>query len=190
MNWLFFSVAALGIAAVVLRRYMPWIEQALKPEVEAGPRRPVLRKVTPLDRMIEALRHEKDPLERHHLLEEIVEESYRQRAAAAMNKVFLRFAGLHVKELPKMAEALKAAHGGKLPPVPVFKLLAAALEQDCRIEEALSIRKQEVELGLIDGTKARPAGRIKKLQKKIKDAQPRRKRPGPGSARARGDRKD
>ena len=189
MNWLLLSVAALGIAAVALRRYTPWLEQILRPAAEAGAREPTLRKVTPLDRMIDSLRHEKDPLKRHRLLGEIVEASHRQRADAAVNKLFLRFAGMHVKELPKMAEAVKAAHGGKLPPVLAFKLLAAALEKAGRLEEALSVCRQAGDLGLIDGTKAGFAGRIKKLEKKIKDVHPAIKRPGRGRARARSEQK-
>ena len=97
MNWWLISIAAAGIAAVALRRYRPWLEQMLKPASEAAPRQPALRKVTALDRLIDALRHERDPLERHRLLGEIVDESYRQRTDAAMNKVFLRFAGMHEK---------------------------------------------------------------------------------------------
>ena len=189
MNWLFLSVAALGIAAVALRRYKPWLEQILRPAAEAGAREPTLRKVTPLDRMIDSLRHEKDPLKRHRLLGEIVEASHRQRADTAMKKLFLRFAGMHVKELPKMAAALKAAGGGRLPVVPAFSLLAAELEEDGRMEEALSVCSQAAELGLTDGTRAGFAGRIRKLQKKLKDAQPRAKRPSSGTARIRGKRR-
>jgi hypothetical protein len=189
MNWLFLSVAVLGIAAVALRRYKPWLEQILRPAAEAGAREPTLRKVTPLDRMIDSLRHEKDLIERHRLLGEIVEASHRQRADAAMNKLFLRFTGMHVKELPKMAAALKAAGGGRLPVVPAFSLLAATLEEDGQIEEALSVCNQAAELGLTDGTRAGFAGRIRKLQKKLKDAQPPAKRLSSGTARIRGKRR-
>jgi hypothetical protein len=189
MNWLLLSVAALGIAAVALRRYKPWLEQILRPETKAGAHEPTLRKITPLDRMIDALRHEKNPLERHRLLGEIVEASHRQRAATAMNKLFLRFAAMHVKELPKMSAALKADSGGRRPAVPTFSLLAAALEEDGRLEEALSICNQAAELGLTDGTRAGFAGRIRKLQKELKDAQPPAKQLSSGTARTRGKRK-
>ena len=189
MNWLLLSVAAFGIAAVALRRYKPWLEQILQPETKAGAHEPTLRKATPLDRMIDALRHEKDPLKRHRLLGEIVEASHRQRADTAMKKLFLRFAGMHVKELPKMAAALKVAGGDRLPVVPAFSLLAAELEEDGRMEEALSVCSQAAELGLTDGTRAGFAGRIRKLQKNMKDAQPRAKRPSSKTARIRGTRK-
>jgi hypothetical protein len=189
MNWLLLSVAAFGIAAVALRRYKPWLEQILRPKSEAGEREPTLRKVTPLDRMIDLLRREKDPMERHRLLGEIVEASHRQRADAAVNKLFLRFAGMQVKELPKMAAALRAAGGGRLPAVPAFTLLAAALEEDGQVEEALSVCNQAAELGLTDGAQAGFAGRIRKLKKKMKDVQPRAKRPSPKTARIRGKRK-
>lgn len=185
MNWLLLSVAVLGIAAVAARRCAPWLEQILRPEEAAGARKPTLRKVTPLDRMIDALRHEKDPLERHRLLGEIVEASHRQRADTAVNKLFLRFAGMHVRELPKMAADLKPAAGGRQPAVPTFALLAEALEEDGRFEEALSVCNQAVELGLADGTRAGFTGRIRKLQTKMKGARPRAKRPRRAPARIR-----
>jgi hypothetical protein len=188
MNWLLLSVAALGIAVVTLRRYTPWLEQILRPAAEADASEPTLRKVTPLDRRIDSLRHERDPLKRHRLLGEIVEASHRQRADTAMKKLFLRFAGTHVKELPNMAVALKAAGGGRLPVVPAFSLLSAELEQDGRIEEALSVCRQAAELGLTDGTRSGFAGRIRKLQKKLKDAHPPAKRRSSGTARTRGKR--
>jgi len=189
MNWLFLSIAALGIAVVALRRHKPWLEQILRPRAGAGAPEPTLRKVTPFDRMIDALRHEKDPLERHRLLGAIVEASHRQCADSAMNKLFLRFAGMHVQELPKMAAALKAASGGQLPAVPAFSLLAGALEADGRFEEALSVCNQAAEWGLTDGTRAGFAGRIRKLERKMKGAQPRAKRPSLKTARIRGKRK-
>jgi hypothetical protein len=62
MNWWLISIAAAGIAAVALRRYRPWLEQMLKPASEAAPRQPALRKVTALDRLIDALRHAMCPV--------------------------------------------------------------------------------------------------------------------------------
>jgi hypothetical protein len=189
MNWMLLSLAALGIAAVAWRRYTPWLEQFLRPAAEAGGREPTLRKATALDRMIGTLKHEKDPLERHRLLGEIVEASHRQRADTAMNKLFLRFADLHVKELPQMAASLKAASGGRLPAVPTFALLAAALEEDGRLEEALSVCSRAAELGLTGGAQAGFAARIRGLQQKMKGARPKAKRPRPAAARMRGKRK-
>jgi hypothetical protein len=106
-----------------------------------------------------------------------------------MNKLFLRFAGMHVKELPKVVAALKADGGGRPPAVPTFSLLSAALEEDGRFEEALSVCRQAAELGLTDGTRAGFVGRIRELQKKMKGAPAAPKRPSPGTARTRGKRK-
>ncbi len=178
MNWLLLSAAALGLACVALRRYTPWLGHLLKPGLDAARQRLVLRKPTTLDRLIEDLRQEKDALERHRLLGAIVDESHRQRSDAAVNKVFLRFAGMHVKELPKMAEALKKAHGGKLPPVPAFKLLVAALEEEGRQEEAALIRKRAEALGMIDGSKVESEDRIKKSEKKKTIPRPPAKKSG------------
>jgi hypothetical protein len=186
MNWLFLSVAALGIVAVALRRFKPNLEELLRSLTKSDAPEPTLRKITPLDRLIDALKQEQDPLERHRLLSRIVEEGYRQRSDPAIAKLFMRFAGMQVQELPQMAEALKAAHDGKLPDVPAFKLLAAALEEDGRHDEAASIRQQAVEVGLIDGVEPTPAGRIRKSTKKIKSAQSPAKRPARRSAPVRG----
>lgn len=159
MNWWLLSVAVIAIGALAARRYAPWLEQIFRAKLEPSPPPPMLREATALDHMIEALRIEKDPLERHRLLGAIVDESHRQRADAPMKKLFLRFAGMHVEELPQMAAALKAAHGGRRPAVPTFDLLAAALQEEGRPEEAASIRKQAEKWGSIDGGATKVAAR-------------------------------
>jgi hypothetical protein len=180
MNWWLLSVAVIGIGAVAARRHAPWLEQMLRAKLGPSPPPPALREATALDHMIEALRIEKDPLERHRLLGAIVEESHRQRADAPMKKVFLRFAGMHVEELPQMAAALQAAHGGRRPAVPTFGLLAAALEEEGRPEEAASIRKQAEKWGLIDGgttaAAARKPARAKRTRTSPLPATPARRR--------------
>ena len=185
MNWLFLSVAAIGIAALALRRYTPWLEQILTPGAPASPGPPVIREATALDHMIEALRHERDPLERHRLLGAIVDESHRQRSDVAMKKVFLRFAGMHVTELPQMAAVLKAAHGGKLPAVPAFELLAAALEEDGRPEEAESVRTQAAALGRVDRMPAQSAGKTPTPERKTRKARLSMRRPVRAGAKTR-----
>jgi len=176
MNWLLLSAAALGIAVVALRRNSSWLKGILQPEASAA-LRPLLRRPTSLDRMIDDLRHERDPLGRHRLLEAIVEESHRRRSDPAMNKLFQRFARMHVDELPRMAEALKAAHGGRLPAVTSFQLLASALEADGHPEEAVPIREQAAALRLMDGVKAEPIGKIKKEGSTTKRTRSPKKRP-------------
>lgn len=181
MNWLLLSAAALGVAVVALRRNPSWLKSILQPEASAA-LRPLLRRPTALDRLIEDLRRENGPLGRHRLLEAIVAESHRRRSDPAMNKVFQRFARMHVDELPEMAEALKAANGGRLPAVASFQLLASALEEDGQPEDAGPIWEQAVALGLMDGVKAEPIGKIKKAGSKGKRTQPPRKRPAGTSA--------
>jgi hypothetical protein len=130
--------------------------------------------------MIDDLRRERDPLGRHRLLEAIVEESHRRRSDPAMNKLFQRFARMHVDELPRMAEALKAASGGRLPAVASFQLLASALEADGHPEEAVTIWEQAAAWELMDGAKAGSIRETKKEGAKSKRTRPPKKRP-PGT---------
>lgn len=181
MNWLLLSAAALGVAVVALRRNLSWLEGILQPEASAL-LRPLLRRPTALDRLIDDLRREKDPLGRHRLLEAIVAESHRRRSDPAMNKLFQRFARMHVNELPKMAEALRAANGGRLPAVASFQLLASALEEDGHPEDAVPIWEQAAALGLMGGAKAGSIGKIKHAGSKSKRTRPPRKRPAGTSA--------
>jgi hypothetical protein len=176
MNWLLLSLAVIGIGAMAARRYAPWLEQMLASRTEAAPGPPVLRATTELDHLVATLRNETDPLERHRLLRAIVEQSHSQRADAAMKKVFLRFAGMQVEELPQMAAALKAANGGRLPAVPAFELLAAVLEEEGRREEAASVRKQAEDLGLIERVPVTPVGRTRKTVTRRGKARPAVKR--------------
>jgi hypothetical protein len=188
MNWLFLSVAALGIAAVALSRYRPWLEDALRPAAKSKDSAPSLRQTTLLDRMIAEVKRERDPLERHRLLTAIVEESHRRRADPAMKKLFLRFAGMHVRELPKMAAALKADGKGRLAEVASFTLLAEALEEDGRTGEALEVCRKAEALGLQDSARGGFAGRIRKLEKKAARpaaAAKRKRASGPRPRRAR-----
>lgn len=164
MNWVLLSLVALG-AGVVMHRINPWLVENLG-RAAVGTAA-AIRRTTDLDRMIAALHDEEDPLGRHRLLTGIVEASHRQRDSAAMNKVFMRFAELHVNELPGMAPALTAAGAGKLPRVPAFKLLAMALEREKRFAEAAKVCAQALDLGLEDGTKTGFRGRLKRLQRKI-----------------------
>jgi hypothetical protein len=172
MNWLMLSVAALGIAALAVHRYRPWLEQLLRPTTAGGASKTALRRVTALDAMIETLRHENDPMKRHRLLREVVDETHRQRSDPAMRKLFLRFATMHVQELPQMAEAFKRSQGGKRPDGSVFTLLAAALDEDGRAEEAVSVRKQAAAAGWIDEAPMQRSGARKKREKKIGTRRP------------------
>jgi hypothetical protein len=186
MNWILLSIAALGAGILAVRRYRPWLAGLFEGPHAAVGRKPALRPVTPLDRSIEALRSEYDPVERQKLLGAVIEASYRQRGDAAMNKIFMRFADMQVREFPQAAEALKAAAGGRLPEVRAFGLLAEALAAEGRSEEAVSVCAQALELGLDDGTKTGFAGRIKKLQDQARAPGAAARPPGRPSARGAG----
>jgi hypothetical protein len=162
MQWPFLSIVAAGVAVAACRWLRPYLESQDRPaRPDAG-----LREDTALDHTIGALRGERDPLKRQSLLRRIVTESYRQRRSPAMNKVFHRFAAMHVKEAEQGAAALKAAHDGKLPGIPSFRLLAIALEEEGRFDEALSVCQKAVELDLKDGTTGGFGSRIERLRKK------------------------
>ena len=117
--------------------------------------------------MLAAIKIESDPDVRHQLLIRIIEKTYKERHQPAMQKIFFRFAAIHLNELPQLLPALTAKSKGHLPNIITFKLLAIALEELSRYEEAIKVCEQAIQTGMSDGTKTGFDGRIKRLRKKM-----------------------
>lgn len=163
MHWLVIA-AAVSLGALAAKRGRPWIERCI--QAAALGTDAALRRDTEVDRRIEAWRRAQTPLERFQRLGEIVEATHAQRSDPAARKLFLRFAAMQVEALPAVMEELKAASGGRLPEIPVFGLLAAALEEEGRAAEALTVRRRAAALGLSDGSGAGSAARVERPEGK------------------------
>lgn len=119
-----------------------------------------------LNRMVAAANLQTHPLDRHFLLQSIVEQCYKGRADAKLRATAKRFAEIHYTEFPRMAAAVAAnMPDGSLPNVPVFKLYATILTEDGEYEKALLVCQAAMELGLTDGTKGGFEARIQKIKK-------------------------
>jgi len=119
-----------------------------------------------LPRMLAARGLNTHPIDRHFLLQGIVELTYKERERPGLRALCLETARQHVSEFSTIAPVLADDFGGTLPRVPTFATLAALLVEDGRFEEAISICEQAMQLGLRDGTKGGFSARIERIRKK------------------------
>lgn len=143
MHWLALSVLAFAAAAAA------WcgLRAARTPAA-------TLRQASAIDRLIDSLNRVEDPAERHRLLTQLVEAAWQERAAPAMRKVFHRYAARHIAEMPGILPVLKKARRTRPDPVPTFRLLASALEEEGRSDEAMAVAAQAAAYGIGDGNAA------------------------------------
>lgn len=118
-----------------------------------------------LDQMMAAVDARTNAVDRHHLLNQLVEQTYRRRAEPGMTEQCSRFCTLYMDELPDLLPALRRNWRGTVPFIPAFtiycKLLAARLDFDA----AIIVCDQAIALGLRDGTKGGFEGRRDRLVK-------------------------
>ncbi len=119
-----------------------------------------------LERMIRALPLDTNPIDRHFLLQSIVEATYRLREDSRMRQTCIDVGKTHLTEFPGISESLATDMGGQLPTVPSFKWLATVLAENGSIDEAIAVCQKAQEMGLSDGTKGGYAGRAERLLKK------------------------
>lgn len=120
-----------------------------------------------LDKMVKAVAVRTNPIDRHFLLQTIVQETYKQRDKPAMRTICKEIGELHVSEFGNIAPALKEDMGGFLPRVSTFQHLATVLSEDQEYDHAIEICKTALQYGLHDGTKGGFEGRILSIKKKV-----------------------
>jgi hypothetical protein len=118
-----------------------------------------------LSRMIAALDSPTNLVDRHFLLQGIVQATYKRRSEVEMRQLCKKIGYQHVAELKDIAPALRVDFSGLLPRIVTFQSLATVLVEDGRYEEAIQLCRQAIALGLSDGTKGGYDGRIAKIQK-------------------------
>jgi tetratricopeptide (TPR) repeat protein len=175
MNWLRVTVVAAAVLFLVSRygRKIPFWEGI---EKRIGKNQPTDRKGTAraeealdsddLEKMIDALEQTDRPAYRHRLLVRIAQSAYTERTDPKIRKLLFLYARMHVKEYPHYGKSVTEDRqaGGASPPT--FKMLAIALEEEGRFDEAIAVSRKALQMNIDDGTKTGFAGRIVRLEKK------------------------
>lgn len=130
-----------------------------------------------LGRMVRALPLKTNPIDRHFLLQSIVQATYKRRSDPNMRQLCVEIGRLHLSEFPALSQALAAEFDGPLPAVPSFKWLATTLAEGGHFDEGISVCEAADRLGLTDGTTGGYSGRAERLQSGRA-----RKRGAPGGA--------
>ena len=112
-----------------------------------------------------ALGETEDPLARHRLFQQVVEQCYRSRDEKTARLALLHYARAHIAEFDDIEAPLKKQNGGKLPQVASFKHYAAVLTESGQYDEAIAVCKKALDYGLKDGTKSGYQGRIDRIEK-------------------------
>jgi len=121
-----------------------------------------------LDQMLKAVSTKTNPIDRHFLLQSIVDATYKLRKEEQYRKLCIEYAEKHLQEFPSIAPALKEEMGGTLPRVATFQNYATLLTEKGEYEKAISICEKALEYGLHDNTKSGFEGRIERIKKKAK----------------------
>ena len=118
------------------------------------------------NRMIRAAKKRTNPVDRHFLLSQIVEETYRKRNENEMRRLCKEFSEKHINEFPGLLPYLKKEFDNKLPRIPTFQKYSTILTEDRQFQEAIEVCEMAMKNGLDDGTKSGFRGRIEKIKKK------------------------
>jgi len=121
-----------------------------------------------LNKMLKAVDSKTNPIDRHFLLQAIVDATYKLRKKEKYKMLCTKFAAMHLQELPNIAPALKQDLGGKLPRISTFQNYATVLTEEGKFDKAIAICEQAIAYGLHDNTKSGYEGRIKRINKKAK----------------------
>jgi hypothetical protein len=137
------------------------------PETDAKDRVAAALTSGELAAMEAVLQETSDPLLQDALLARIVAKHYRLRTEPEHRSAFYRFANQHIGAASNFLEAHEEAGKRRPDQIEAFKMIAIAMDEDARYEEAVEICKKALTLGLQDGTKTGFDGRIARLEKKL-----------------------
>lgn len=117
-----------------------------------------------LERMVAALEVPTNPIDRHHLLQQVVALAYKGRRDPALRDLCVQVGRQHLREFPVLGPAL-VADLGMMPRVSVVVHLATVLTEAGRYDEAAEVCRQAMTLGARDGTKGGLAARIRRIER-------------------------
>lgn len=119
-----------------------------------------------LNQMMKAVLTKTNPIDRHFLLQSIVDATYKLRKEEKYQKLCVEYAEKHLQEFSAIAPALKEDMGGTLPRITTFQHFATVLAEDGEYDKAISVCETALEYGLHDNTKSGFEGRIARIKKK------------------------
>jgi hypothetical protein len=109
-----------------------------------------------------------DPIDRHFLLQNICQITYKERENSEQRSLFYKAAQLHQAIFPIIVKAFKTGVGNSVPPsIPVFRLHATVLVEDQKYHDAIGVCNFALKYNVHDGTKSGFEGRIKRIKKKM-----------------------
>ena len=120
-----------------------------------------------LDNMLKVVKNRTTPIDRHFLLQSIVNITYQQRKTKRYRNLCIEYAELYLQEFPTIAPALKEDMDGTLPRITTFQNYAILLTEDGEFEKAISVCKLAILYGLHDNTKSGYEGRIARIKKQL-----------------------
>jgi len=104
------------------------------------------------------------PINRHYLLQTIVNHSYKLRKEDKYKDICLKYAEQHLKELDEIIPVLLGK--GQLPRVTTFQHYSTVLTDEGEFEKAIKVCELAISLGFDDGTKGGYQSRIERINKK------------------------
>lgn len=119
-----------------------------------------------LPRMLRALEIPADPVERHFLLQNIVQHTYKLRHDdPEMRKLCEQVGRQHLSEFGAIVAGFKSKLGGLPPFVPSFRDLATVLMENGNYDDAVEVCEAALCFGAGDGTASGFEGRIQRIRK-------------------------
>jgi len=116
--------------------------------------------------MLKAVSTKTNLIDRHFLLQSIVNATYKLRQEDKYRKLCVEYAQKHLGEFPDIAPALKEDMDGTLPRITTFQHYSTILTEDGEYDRAISICEKAIEYGLHDKTQSGFEGRISRIKKK------------------------
>ena len=121
-----------------------------------------------LDEMIKAAETDTNPIDRHFLLQTIVDETYKRRDEEKYRDLCIEFSEKHLKEFSeKIVSELKEDFNGVLPRILTFQYYSTLLTELGDFDRAIKVCETAISFGLHDGTKSGFQGRIDRIKKKM-----------------------
>lgn len=120
-----------------------------------------------LNKMLKASHSKTNLIDRHFLLQSIVDATYKLRKKEKYRQLCIEYAEKHLEEFSSIASALKDEMGGSLPRISTFQHYSTVLTENGEFDKAISVCNQAINYGLHDNTKSGYEGRIARIQKKV-----------------------